>query len=169
MYKLGGFKKALLQNPENMIRGRIFSEMIHIRVRKSELWPESRSYRPKARVTTGQTPRIRTESPKKGTRIRFKCFYRKSPFKPSWIQLMYKCLVGRICGSLRGRLVYLPRSIIRNVGAKFGVKFRGSFGNFVSEFAFFGIFIQQKGDVNRFGVWVKVITYIRKCPAFFCV
>ena len=33
----GGFKKALLQNPRKMIRGRIFNEMIRISARKSEL------------------------------------------------------------------------------------------------------------------------------------
>ena len=44
---LGGFKKALLQNPREMIRGRILSAMIRIRARKSELRPESRSHGPK--------------------------------------------------------------------------------------------------------------------------
>ena len=86
-YTLGGFKKALLQNPREMIQGRIFSEMIRIQAWKSELRPESRSYRPKVRVTAGQPPRIRTESPRKGTRIGFRCFYRKPPLKPSWIHL----------------------------------------------------------------------------------
>ena len=64
-FKLGGFEKALLQNPREMIRGRIFSEMIRISARKSELQAKSRSYRPKVRVTAGQTPKIRTESPGK--------------------------------------------------------------------------------------------------------
>ena len=49
-----------------MIRVRIFSEMIRIQARKSELQAKSRIYRPKVRVTAGQTPRIRTESPRKG-------------------------------------------------------------------------------------------------------
>ena len=53
-----------LQKPREIIRGRIFSEMIRIQARKSELQAESRSYGPKARVTAGPTPRIRTESPK---------------------------------------------------------------------------------------------------------
>ena len=78
-YCLGGFKKALLQNPREMIRGRIFSEVIRIQARKSELQPESRSYRPKVRVTAGQTPKIRTKSPGNGTRIGFWCFCRKPP------------------------------------------------------------------------------------------
>ena len=42
-----GFKKALLQNPQEVIRGQIFSEMIRIQVRKSELRPlrtKSQSY-----------------------------------------------------------------------------------------------------------------------------
>ena len=84
---LSGFKKALLQNPREMIRGRIFSEMIRIQARKSELRAESRSYGPKVGVTAGQTPRIRTESPRKGPRMGFGCFYRNPPLKPSWIHL----------------------------------------------------------------------------------
>ena len=88
-YNLAGFKKALLQNPREMIRGRIFSEMIRVQTRKSELQAKSRSYRPKVRVTAGQTPTSRTESPGKGPRIGFRCFYRKPPLKPSWIQLTY--------------------------------------------------------------------------------
>ena len=82
-HKLGGFKKTLLQKHREMIRGRICSEMIRIRARKSELRPESRSYGPKVRVTAGQTPRIRTESPRKGTRNGLRRFYRKPPLKPS--------------------------------------------------------------------------------------
>ena len=82
-FKLSGFKKALLQNPREMIRGRIFSEMIRIQARKSELQAESRSYGPKVRDTAGQTPRIRTESPREGPRMGFRCFYRNPPLKPS--------------------------------------------------------------------------------------
>ena len=63
--ELAGFKKALLQNRRDMIRGRNFSEMIRIQARKSELQAKSRSSRPKVRVTAGQTPRIPTESPRK--------------------------------------------------------------------------------------------------------
>ena len=74
-FLLSGFKKALLQNPRKKIRGRIFSEMIRIWVRKSELQAESRSYRPKVGDTAGQTPRIRTESPRQGPRMGFRCFY----------------------------------------------------------------------------------------------
>ena len=80
---LSGFKKALLQNPREMIRGRIFSEMIRIQARKSELQAESRSYGPKVGDTAGQTPRIRTESPKKGARMGFRCSCRNPPLKPS--------------------------------------------------------------------------------------
>ena len=65
-YLLSAFKKALLQKPREMIRGRILSEMIRIRARKSELQAESRSYGPKVGDTAGQTPIIRTESPRKG-------------------------------------------------------------------------------------------------------
>ena len=60
------FKKALLQNPWEMIRGWIFSEMIRIQARKSALQAKSRSYGPKVGDTARQTPRIRTESPRKG-------------------------------------------------------------------------------------------------------
>ena len=64
--------------PREIIRGRTFSEMIRIRTRKSELQAESRSYGPKVRDTTGQNPRIRTESPKKGP-----LFLQKTPLKSS--------------------------------------------------------------------------------------
>ena len=66
---LAGLKKALPQNPPEMIRGRIFSEMIRIQARKSELQAESRSYDPKVGDTAGQTPRIWTESPREGPRM----------------------------------------------------------------------------------------------------
>ena len=55
--KLSGFKKVLLQNPREMIRGQIFSGMIRIRARKSELQAESRSYRPKV-GDTAQNPNL---------------------------------------------------------------------------------------------------------------
>ena len=92
-----GFKKALLQNPRKMIRGRIFREMIRIRARKSELQAESRSYRPKVRDTARQTPRIRTESPRKRPRMGFRCFYRKPPLKPSWIHLSHVVVLEVRC------------------------------------------------------------------------
>ena len=82
-YILSGFKKALLQNPRQMIRGRIFSEMIRVQARKSELQAKSRSYGPKVGDTARQTPRIRTEPPRKGPRMGFRCFYRNPPLKPS--------------------------------------------------------------------------------------
>ena len=59
-WNLSGFKKALLQNPREMVRGRIFGEMIRIQAQKSELQAESRSYGPKVGDTAPQTPRIRT-------------------------------------------------------------------------------------------------------------
>ena len=43
--ELAGFKKALLQNLREMIQGRIFSEMIRIQARKSELQAENRSWK----------------------------------------------------------------------------------------------------------------------------
>ena len=88
-YALCGFKKASLQNPREMIRGRIFTWMIRVSAQKSELRAKSRGYKPKVRVTAGQTPRMRTESPRKGARMAFRCFYRKPPLKPSWIQIRY--------------------------------------------------------------------------------
>ena len=72
---------TVLQNPQEMIRGQIFSEMIRIQARKSELQAESRSYGPKVGDTAGQTPRIRTESPRNGPRMGFCCFYRNPPLK----------------------------------------------------------------------------------------
>ena len=66
---LGGFKKALLQNPREMIGGRIFSKLIRIRARKSELRPESRSYRPKVRVTAGETPESEPNRPEKAPEL----------------------------------------------------------------------------------------------------
>ena len=61
-----------------MIRGRIFSEMIRIQARKSELQAQNYSRR---------APRIRVESPRKDPRIGFRCFYGQPPLKPSWIHL----------------------------------------------------------------------------------
>ena len=46
---------------------------------KSELQAKSRSYGPKVRVTAGQTPRIRTESHRKGPRMAFRRLYREPP------------------------------------------------------------------------------------------
>ena len=55
---LSGLKKALLQNPRGMIRGQIFSGMIRIQARKSEIQAESRSYRPKVGDTVQNPNRI---------------------------------------------------------------------------------------------------------------
>ena len=55
-YNLSGFKKALLQNPREMIRGRIFREMIRVSAGKSELQAKSRSCRPKVGVYSGADP-----------------------------------------------------------------------------------------------------------------
>ena len=60
---------------------------------------QSRSYRPKVRVTAGQTPRIRTESPRNGTRMGLRCFYRKPTLKPSWIHLRKKRVSKRFNAS----------------------------------------------------------------------
>ena len=57
----------------------IFSEMTRIQARKSKLQAESRSYGPKVGDTAGQPPRIRPESPRKGPRMGFRCFYRNPP------------------------------------------------------------------------------------------
>ena len=63
---LSGFKKALLQNPREMIRRRIFREMIRVSARNSELQAKSRSHRPKVRVTVGQTPNRPETEPESG-------------------------------------------------------------------------------------------------------
>ena len=65
-YSLSGFRKALLQNPRDMIRGRIFSEMIRIQDRKSELQAESQSYGPKVGDAAGQTPKSEPNRPEQG-------------------------------------------------------------------------------------------------------
>ena len=59
--------------------GAVSQDKVYPLTRQSELQAKSRSCRPKVRVTVEQTPRIRTESPRKGTRIRFRCFYRNPP------------------------------------------------------------------------------------------
>ena len=58
--------------------------------------PESQSYRPKvgdtgrkSEIQPGRTPRIRTESPRKGPRMGSRRFYRNPPLKPSWIHLRH--------------------------------------------------------------------------------
>ena len=80
MHDLGGFKKALLQNPREMIRGRICSEMIRISARKSELQAKSRSYRPKVRVTAGRPPK---SEPNKAPESGFGASAENPPLKPS--------------------------------------------------------------------------------------
>ena len=57
---LWSLNKALLQNPREMIRGRIFSEMIRISARKSELQVKSRSYKP-----PGRPPKSEPNRPEK--------------------------------------------------------------------------------------------------------
>ena len=56
-----------------MIRGRIFSEMIRIQARKSELqaklWPPKSKLHPPKSELHRQTPKIRTESLRKGPRM----------------------------------------------------------------------------------------------------
>ena len=89
MSGFSGFKKALLQNPREMIWGWISREMIRVSARKSELQAKSQSYRPKVGVTVGQTPRIRTESPRKGPESGLGAFAKNPPLKTSWIQLLY--------------------------------------------------------------------------------
>ena len=66
VYEMCGFKKALLQNPQRKIRGRIFRAMVRIRARKSELQAESRSYRPKVRVNPQNPNRIAQKRPRMG-------------------------------------------------------------------------------------------------------
>ena len=67
-----------------MLQWRIFSKIIRIRARKSELQAKSPSYGPKVRVTAGQTLRIRSESPRKGRRRGFRQVLRqKRPLNPS--------------------------------------------------------------------------------------
>ena len=80
---LSWIQKGFTAEPPRNDSGRIVSEMIRIEARKSELQAKSRSYRPKVTVTARQTPGIRTESPRKGPRMGFRCFYRKPPLKPS--------------------------------------------------------------------------------------
>ena len=80
--------------------------MIRVSAQKSELQAESRSYRPKVRVTAGETPRIRTESPKKGTRMGFRCFYSKTP--PKAFLNPAKLLVSDVAPSGLRILCWLP-------------------------------------------------------------
>ena len=75
---LDGFKRGFTAERLRYV----FSEMIRVSARRSELQAKSRSYR-RVRVTAGQTPRIRIEPPRKRTRIGFWCFYSKPPLKPS--------------------------------------------------------------------------------------
>ena len=77
-------QEGITAEPREMIRGRILSEMIRIQARKSELQTESRSYGPEVRVTAGQTPRIRAESPTKGPEWGFGASTENPPpLKPS--------------------------------------------------------------------------------------
>ena len=88
-------KRLYCRTPEKWFGGKFSVKWFGFR-------PESQSYRPKVgvtdqkvRVTAGQTPRIRTESPRNGPRMGFRCFYRKPPLKPSWIQLTFESFLGQ--------------------------------------------------------------------------
>ena len=83
MYALGAFKQSLLQSRREMIRGRIFSEMIRVSAQKSELQAKSRSYRPKVRVTAGETPRIEPNRSEKAPEWGLGASTEKHPLKPS--------------------------------------------------------------------------------------
>ena len=74
-------EEGFTAEPPRNDSGGIFREMIRVSARKSELQAKSRSDRPKVGVTVGQTARIRTKSPRKGTRIGFRRFCRKPPLK----------------------------------------------------------------------------------------
>ena len=56
---------------------------------KARLTVQKSDSDPKVRVTAGQTPRIRTESPRKGPRMGLGASAGTPPAKPSWIHLMY--------------------------------------------------------------------------------
>ena len=78
-------KRLYCRTPEKWFGGKFSAEWFGFR-------PESQRYRPKVGVTDQKSeiqPRIRTESPRKGPRMGFRCFCRKPPLKPSWIHLMY--------------------------------------------------------------------------------
>ena len=64
---LCGFKNPLLQNPCKMIRGLLFSKMIRISLRKSEIQGKSRSYRAEIGDTDPKSEPKRPESaPERG-------------------------------------------------------------------------------------------------------
>ena len=77
-YPLGGFKKALL-----WLRGKFSVQWFGFRLKSQSYRPKGGVTAPKVRVTAGEAPIIRTESPRKGSRMGFRCFYRKPPLKPS--------------------------------------------------------------------------------------
>ena len=60
-----GFALESLRNDSGVNFRRNDSGFGPLSAQKSELQAKSRSDRPKVRVTAGETPRIRTESPKK--------------------------------------------------------------------------------------------------------
>ena len=72
MFLIRRSEKALQTKKEIFDEGhteRIFSEMIRIWVRKSELQARKLELQTKVGDTAGQTPKIRTESPRKGPRM----------------------------------------------------------------------------------------------------
>ena len=70
VFVLCGFEKALLQNARDMIRGRIFSEMIRVSAQKSELQAKSRSHRPE--LQPGRPPESELNRPEKGPEWRLR-------------------------------------------------------------------------------------------------
>ena len=61
---MGGFKKALLQNPRDMIRGRIFSEMIRVSAQNPE--PKVGVTDQKSELQPGRPPESEPNRPEKG-------------------------------------------------------------------------------------------------------
>ena len=78
-------RRLYCRTPETWFGGEFSAEWFGFR-------PESQRYRPKVGVTDRKSEiqsRIRTESPRKGPRMGFRCFYRKPTLKPSWIHLKH--------------------------------------------------------------------------------
>ena len=97
VYVLSGFKKALLQNPREMIRGRIFREMIRVSARKSELQPRKSDLQAKSRSYNGADPQNPNRISQEGNPNRVWVLLQKTPLKaflnPVYVYVPCSCLI----------------------------------------------------------------------------
>ena len=83
-----GIQEGFAVEPREMIRKRLFGEIIRVLVQKSDLQRKSQSYNPKVRVTAGWTPQNLHQVAPNSCLNQISVVLQKSDLKPSWIHPM---------------------------------------------------------------------------------